>query len=129
MRAVRRADPFDGVHMKSFTKGGSTVSGTRYARWRWVAPAGTGITRVTGTWWHTLHDGMEQRIGVGNWSGGFDPFVSAGGTDVTPRNFAADFSMPQPALEDRLLCARAESKWCSIEPDSWSAVRALTITI
>lgn len=122
-------DPFDGVHMKSFTKGGSTISGTRYARWRWVAPAGTGISRVTGTWWHTLHDGMEQRIGAGNWSGGFDPFVSAGGTDVTPRNFAADLSVPQPAIEDRLLCAKAEDKWCSIEPDSWSAVRALAITI
>lgn len=123
------ADPFDGVHMKSFTKGGSTISGTRFARWRWVAPAGTGITRVTGTWWHTLHDGMEQRIGTGNWNGGFDPFVSAGGTDVTPRNFAVDLSVPQPALEDRLLCARAEDKWCSIEPDSWSAVRALAITL
>lgn len=122
-------DPFAGVHMKSFTKGGSTISGSRFARWRWVAPAGTGITRVTGTWWHTLHDGMEQRIGVGNWSGGFDPFASAAGTDTTPRAFAADFSVPQPALEDRLLCARAESKWCSIEPDSWSAVRAMTITL
>ncbi len=122
-------DPFDGVHMKSFTKGGSTISGTRFARWRWVAPAGTGISRVTGTWWHTLHDGMEQRIGAGNWNGGFDPFVSAGTTDVTPRNFAADLSVPQPAIEDRLLCAKAEDKWCSIEPDSWSAVRALAITI
>jgi hypothetical protein len=123
------ADPFDGVHMKSFTKGGATVSGTRFARWRWVAPGGTGITRVTGTWWHTLHDGMEQRIGVGNWNGGFDPFAAAADTDTTPREFAADFSVPQPALEDRLLCARSEDKWCSIEPDSWSAVRALTITL
>jgi hypothetical protein len=123
------ADPFDGAHMKSFTKGGSTVSGSRYARWRWVAPPGTGITRVSGTWWHTLHDGMEQRIGVGTWSGGFDPFASAAATDTTLRDFVAGFASPQPALEDRLLCARAESKWCSLEPDSWSAVRALTITV
>jgi hypothetical protein len=123
------ADPFDGAHMKSFTKGGSTVSGTRFARWRWVAPPGTGITRVSGTWWHTLHDGMEQRIGTGNSSGGYDPFLSAGGTDTTPRDFIAGFSSPQPALEDRLLCARAENKWCSLEPDSWSAIRALTITV
>jgi hypothetical protein len=123
------SDPFDGAHLKSFTRGGGTVSGTRYARWRWVAPPGTGITRVSGTWWHTLHDGMEQRIGVGTWSGGFEPFASASGTDVTPRNFTAGFASPQPALEDRLLCARAESKWCSIEPGSWSAIRALTITI
>lgn len=122
-------DPFDGVHMKSFTKSGGTISGTRYARWRWVAPGGTGISRVSGTWWHTLHDGMEQRIGAGNWSGGFDPIVTASSTDVTPRTFSAEFSVPQPALEDRLLCARAESKWCSIEPDSWSAIRALTLVL
>ncbi|HSR94065.1 MAG TPA: hypothetical protein VLK56_04300 [Solirubrobacterales bacterium] len=122
------ADPFDGAHMKSFTKGGSTVSGTRFARWRWVAPPTTGITRVSGTWWHTLHDGMEQRIGFDGWNGDFSPFAAAGGTDVTPHDFVAG-SSPQPAIEDRLLCARAESKWCSIEPESWSAVRALTITV
>lgn len=124
------ADPFDGAHLKSFTRDGqSTVSGTRYARWRWDAPAGTGITRVSGTWWHTLHDGIEQRIGVANWAGGFDVFAAASSTDVTPRDFVAGFSPAQPALEDRLLCARAESKSCSLEPGSWSAIRALTITI
>jgi hypothetical protein len=123
------SDPFGGVHVKSFTRGGGTVSGTRFARWRWVAPAGTGITRVTGTWWHALHDGMEQRLGTGSWNGGFAPFATASSTDVTPRNFAAGFSIPQPALEDRLLCAKAESKWCSIEPDSWSSLRALMISL
>lgn len=124
------ADPFDGAHLKSFTRDGQgTVSGTRYARWRWDAPPGTGITRVSGTWWHTLHDGIEQRIGAANWSGGFDVFAAAGGTDVTPREFVAGFSPAMPAIEDRLLCARAESKWCSLEPGSWSAVRALTITV
>ena len=124
------ADPFDGAHMKSFTRGGaSTVSGTRYARWRWVAPPGTAITRVSGTWWHALHDGMEQRIGVGTWNGGFSPFASASTTDVTPRNFLVGLSPGMPAIEDRLLCAKAESKSCSLEADSWSAVRALTITI
>jgi hypothetical protein len=122
-------DPFAGVHMKSFTRGDATVSGTRFARWRWVAPAGTGISRVTGTWWHTLHDGMEQRIGAGTWNGGFDPFASASGTDINPHGFAADLSVPQPAIEDRLLCARPEDRWCSIDPDSWSAVRALTFTV
>lgn len=122
-------DPFAGIHMKSFTKGGGTVSGTRFARWRWVAPTGTGISRVSGTWWHVLHDGMEQRIGAGRWDGGFDPFLSAGGTDTTPRNFSHEFSVPQPALEDRLLCARVESKWCSLDADSWSALRGLTIDI
>jgi hypothetical protein len=124
------ADPFDGAHLKSFTRDGqTTVSGTRYARWRWQAPAGTGITRVSGTWWHTLHDGLEQRIGVGNWNGGFDVFAAASGTDVTPRDFVAGFSPAMPALEDRLLCARAESNSCSLNPGSWSAIRALTITI
>ncbi len=123
-------DPFDGAHLKSFTRDGQgTVSGTRYARWRWEAPAGTGISQVRGTWWHALHDGMEQRIGVGTWNGGFDAFAAAGGTDTTPREFVAGFNPAQPALEDRLLCAKGESKWCSIDPGSWSAIRALTITI
>ena len=124
------ADPFDGAHLKSFTRDGqSTVSGSRYARWRWDAPPGTGITRVSGTWWHTLHDGLEQRLGMANWSGGFDPFATAAGTDVTPHDFVAGFSPAQPAFEDRLLCAHAESKWCSLEPGSWSAIRALTLTV
>ncbi len=123
-------DPFDGAHMKSFTRDNQgTVSGTRFARWRWEAPAGTGISQVRGTWWHALHDGMEQRIGVGTWNGGFDAFATAGGTDTTPREFVAGFNPAQPALEDRLLCARAENKWCSLEPGSWSAIRALTITV
>ena len=124
------ADPFDGAHLKSFTRDGqSTVSGTRFARWRWVAPAGTGITQVRGTWWHALHDGLEQRVGSDNPGGGFDPFLSASTTDVTPRDFVAGFSSPVPAIEDRLLCARAESKWCSLEDSSWSGLRALTITV
>ena len=131
VRAARPgADPFDGAHLKSFTRDGQgTVSGTRFARWRWTAPAGTGITQVRGTWWHALHDGIEQRLGVGTWDGGFDVFAAAGGTDVAPREFVAGFTAPQPAFEDRLLCARAESKWCSLDPGSWSALRALTITV
>lgn len=123
-------NPFDGAHLKSFTRSGqSTVSGSRFARWRWEAPAGTAISRVSGTWWHALHDGMQQRIGVGTWGGGFNVFASAGATDVTPRNFLVGISPPQPALEDRLLCAKAESNWCNLSPGSWSAIRALTITI
>jgi hypothetical protein len=123
-------DPFDGAHLKSFTRDGqATVSGTRYARWRWDAPAGTGIAQVRGTWWHALHDGIEQRLGMANWGGGFDVFAAAGGTDTTPREFVAGFNPAQPAFEDRLLCAKAESKWCSLEPGSWSAIRALTITV
>jgi hypothetical protein len=123
-------DPFDGAHLKSFTRDGqATVSGTRFARWRWEAPVGTGITQVRGTWWHALHDGIEQRLGVAGISGGFDVFASAAVTDTTPRDFVVGFAAPRSALEDRLLCARAESKWCSLEPGSWSAIRALTITV
>jgi hypothetical protein len=125
------SDPFDGVHMKSFTREGqATVSGTRFARWRWEAPADTeGITAVRGTWWHALHDGMEQRLGAVNWGGAFTPSLTASGTDTALREFAIGFSSPLPAFEDRLLCARGEDKWCSLDPGSWSGIRALTLTV
>lgn len=122
-------DPFAGSHVKSFTREGeATVSGTRFARWRWSAPAGTEITQVRGTWWHALHDGIEQRVG-GVGGTGFVPFVSAAGTDVAPREFVAGFAAPVQAVEDRLLCARAEAKWCSLDATSWSSLRALTFTL
>jgi hypothetical protein len=124
------ADPFDDAHLKSFTRDGQqTVSGTRFARWRWTAPPGTGIVRVNGSWWHALHDGFEQRLGTDAGDGGFAPFAWTGATDVTPRDFVAGFSPPQWAFEDRLLCARAETNACSLDPGSWSALRALTITV
>lgn len=124
------ADAFGGVHLKSFTRdGAATVSGTRFARWRWVAPPDTSITRVTGTWWHTLHDGFQQRVGAGTWSGGFEPFATAAATDVSPSNFAAGFNPGVAAIEDRLLCAKPESSACSLDPGSWSSVRAMTFTL
>ncbi|MGN6216760.1 MAG: hypothetical protein ACTHN7_07365 [Solirubrobacterales bacterium] len=124
------ADPFDGAHVKSLTRDGqATVSGTRFARWRWTAPPGTGITQVRGSWWHALHDGIEQRLGGVGADGGFSPFLAASTTDTTPREFSKGFPAPVAAFEDRLLCARAESKWCSLEQGSWSALRALTITV
>jgi hypothetical protein len=124
------ADPFDGAHLKSFTKDGQqTVSGTRFARWRWTTPPGTGITQVRGFWWHTLHDGMEQRLGTDPGNGSFDLFAAAGATDTTPREFVAGFSPPRWAFEDRLLCARGESNSCGLDPGSWSALRAMTITV
>jgi hypothetical protein len=123
------ADAFDGVHVKSFTRdAAATVWGNRFARWRWLAPPTTGITRVSGTWWHALHDGMQQRLGVVN-GGGFTPFATAGATDVALRGFTAGISPPAAGFEDRLLCARAKSKWCSLAATSWSAVRALTIIV
>jgi hypothetical protein len=124
------ADPFDGAHLKTFTRDGQqTVSGARFGRWRWQAPAGTGITRVSGTWWHALHDGLEQRLVVDNDNATFSVFAAASTTDVTPREFVAGFNPPRSAFEDRLLCAKPEDRWCSLDPGSWSAVRALTITI
>lgn len=123
-------DSFDGVHMKSFTRDGqATVSGTRFARWRWDAPPGTAIAAVRGTWWHALHDGIEQRIGPVDWGGGFSAALSAGSTDTALRDFSLGFGSPIPAFEDRLLCARGEDKWCSLEQTSWSALRALTLTV
>jgi len=123
-------DSFDGVHVKSVTRDGQvSVTGTRFARWRWTAPAGTGITAVRGTWWHALHDGMEQRFGAIDAAGGFAPFLSAASTDTALREFSKGFPAPVPAIEDRLLCARAESKWCSLEDGSWSSLRGLTITV
>jgi hypothetical protein len=123
-------DPFDGVHVKSLTRDGQgTVSGTRFAGWRWTAPAGTGITAVRGTWWHALHDGMEQRLGSVDAGSGFAPFLGAATTDTALHDFSKGFPAPVPAFEDRLLCARAESKWCSLEQGSWSSLRGLTITL
>jgi hypothetical protein len=125
------ADPFDGVHMKSFTRDGQvTVSGTRFARWRWEAPSGTqGLTAVRGTWWHALHDGMEQRLGGVNWSGEFNYSLRATATDTALRDFTIGFNSPIPAFEDRLLCARSEDKSCSLDPGSWSGLRAVTLTV
>lgn len=123
-------DAFAGVHLKSFTRDNQgTVSGTRFARWRWTAPAGAAIAGIRGSWWHALHDGMEQRVGGVNWGGGFEPFIAAAGTDTTPREFSASFSPPAAAIEDRLLCARAESKWCSLGATSWSGIRGVTLTL
>lgn len=124
------ADPFAGAHLKSLTRDGQgTVSGTRFARWRWTPPPGTKLTQVRGTWWHTLHDGIEQRLGAVNFGGGFEPFLQAATTDTAPAEFTRGFPIGAAAFEDRLLCARAEDKWCSLERTSWSALRALTITV
>jgi hypothetical protein len=124
------ADPFDGAHLKSFTREGQgTVSGTRFAGWRWTAVAGTRITQVRGTWWHALHDGIEQRLGAINFGGGFEALLRASTVDTAPREFTLGFPIGAGGFEDRLLCARAEDKWCSLEQPSWSGLRALTLTV
>jgi hypothetical protein len=123
-------DAFAPAHLKSLTRDGqATVSGTRFARWRWDAVPGTKIMEVRGSWWHALHDGMEQRLGGVNWGGGFEPFLQAATTDTTPREFSRGFPIGVAAFEDRLLCARGEDKSCSLENSSWSGLRALTLTV
>ncbi len=123
-------DPFAGSHLKTFTREGqATVSGNRFGRWRWTAPPGAGITQVRATWWQALRDGLEQRLGTVSFAGAFTPFAIANATNVAPREFVAGFPTPVAAFEDRLLCARAESKWCALSPASWSSLRALTITL
>lgn len=120
----------DGDHLKSFTRDGqSAVTGTRFARWRWNAPPTTLIREIRADWWHALHDGMEQRIGGVDGSGAFSPFRAGGATDTTPRMFTNTFTPSVPAVEDRLLCARGDDKWCSLEAGSWSGLRAVMLTI
>jgi hypothetical protein len=124
------SDAFAGVHMKSLGReGAGTVSGNRFGRWRWLAPAGTGITEIRASWWQALHDGFEQRLGAIDGSGNFVAFLAAASTDATPREFATSYWPPVAGFEDRLLCARAESKWCALDPGSWSALRGLTLTL
>ncbi len=119
-----------GDHAKSFTRdGAATVSGEQFARWRWLAPPGTYLTKVSGDWWHALHDGMEQRIGSINWAGGFEPKLGANGTDTTQRYFELGFPVPVAGIEDRLLCARGADKWCSLEDPSWSGDKELRIEL
>ncbi len=126
--APRNSDPFDGVHLGSLTRpGGGTVAGTRFARWRWVAPPGTGIVGVRGSRWGTLDDGFEQRLGTGG--GGFSVFASAERTETAPRAFAAGFRGRRRTFESRLLCARPEERRCDLAPASSAAVRALELTL
>ena len=48
-QAPANADPFENVHLSSSTRGStSSVSGTRFARWRWSAPP-SGCTRTSST--------------------------------------------------------------------------------
>jgi len=121
-------DPFAGSQVRSLTTAAGSVSGNRFARWRWMAPAGTYLTQIRGTWWQALHDGIERRVGAVNWAGGFEALFGASGTDV-PREFVVGFPVPVAGIEDRLLCARGEDRACSLASPSWSALRALTFTL
>ena len=122
-------DSFDGANAKSLTReGAGSVSGSRFARWRWTAPPGTGITAVHGQWWHALRDGFQHRVGTVG-AGGFGAIATATETRTWRDHFGKGFESPQRAFESRLLCARPESSSCALAPGSWSAVRALTLTL
>jgi hypothetical protein len=123
------ADPFDGVHLKSWTTAAGTVSGTHFARWRWQAPAGTGIIQVHATWWHALHDGFQQRLGVEPAGGGFEPFAIATTTDTNAYENVAGYDSPASAFESRLLCAKPATASCSLVDQSWASVRAVALTL
>ncbi len=124
------ADPFDGVHLNSETRASAdVVAGTRYARWRWQAPAGTGIVTIRGQRWHVLKDGFQHRIGSATPNGSFTPFLDQAETDLVKRDFAASFSPFAESVESRLRCGKAEDRFCSTETSSLAGVRGLTITI
>jgi len=120
---------FDGVHLTSQTRSGSnSVGGTKFARWRWSAPAGTSIANVHGHRWQTVHDGFEHRLG-GVTAAGFSPFLKLASTDTARRDFRQSFSPPATAFESRLLCARVDTKRCSTAKGSTAGVRALVFTL
>ncbi|MCB0829006.1 MAG: hypothetical protein KDB62_09385 [Solirubrobacterales bacterium] len=124
------ADGFDGVHLTSETRGSTDfVGGTRFARWRWQAPPGTGIVTVHGHRWQVVRDNFQHRIGSVAFSGGFTPFAEFKTTDTTRRDFNRAFSPHVAALESRLLCARPADRACDASSRSLAGVRALTITL
>ncbi|MFM9077236.1 MAG: hypothetical protein ACKORM_03255 [Solirubrobacterales bacterium] len=123
------SDPWDGIHTSSGTRPSTnSTSGTRFARWRWQAPAGTGIVTVSGDRWHVLRDGFRHRLGhAGN--GSFTPFAEFTETDSTRRYFSQAFSPPAAAFESRLLCAKPENSSCQLDGTALAGVRALTMTL
>ncbi len=124
------ADSFDGVHLISETRASTdVVAGTRYARWRWQAPAGTGIVTIRGQRWQVLKDGFQHRIGSATPNGTFDPFLDLDATDLVKRDFAASFSPFAESVESRLRCGKAEDKFCVPGNPTLAGVRGLTITI
>jgi hypothetical protein len=117
-------------HLKSFTRGGAgTLTGERFARWRWVAPPTTSIRAFRASWWHVLNDGFVERLGGATVGGTFWPFLISGGTQLTPSDISNTFTPSVPAVEDRLECFRPDSSWCALDPESWSALRNVVLTV
>jgi hypothetical protein len=117
-------------HLKSFTRGGAgTLTGGRFARWRWVAPPTTNIRTFRATWWHVLNDGFVHVVGGWPAGGEYWPASITGGTNLTPTDFSDTFTPSVPIVEDRLVCWRPDNSWCALDPESWSAVRNVVLTI
>ncbi|MBN8868057.1 MAG: hypothetical protein J0H98_10940 [Solirubrobacterales bacterium] len=123
------ADPFDGVHLSSEVKGAAVVGGTRYARWRWQAPAGAAIVAVHGQRWQFVRDGFEHRIGSVSSGGSFAPFLSLAQSDSTRRDFSSAFAPFAQAFESRLLCAKPSDRQCRPDGTVLAGIRALTLTL
>ena len=124
------SDAWDGVHVTSGIRGSTaSISGNRFARWRWSAPPGTGIVTVSGDRWHVLKDGFQHRLGSAPPGGLFQPFAEFASTDTGRRPFSRSFSPPAGAFESRLLCALPSDRYCSVTGTSLSGVRGLTISI
>ena len=124
------SDPWEGIHVTSGTRPSTnSIGGTRFARWRWQAPSGTGIVTVAGDRWHVLSDGFRHRLGAASQSGGFTPFADFTETDKVRSHFSRAFSPHAGAFESRLLCARPERSACQPVGTALAGVRALTLTL
>ena len=77
--------------------------------------------QVRGTWWHALHDGFEQRLGDRHRGRRLRALRRGRRDRRRPARLRRRLlARRSAAFEDRLLCARAESKSCSLDPGSWS---------
>ncbi len=124
------SDPWDGVHITSGTRGSTDfVAGTKFARWRWNAPPGTGIVTVNGARWQVLKDNFQHRLGSALPGGSFNSFAEFSSTDTNKREFNRAFSPHAAAFESRLLCARPSGRNCSVTGTSLAGVRGMTITL
>lgn len=124
------ADPFDGVHQLSQTRSATRyVGGTKFATWRWQAPAGVGIVNVHGQRWQYLRDGFQHRIGGVAPGTGFSPFLELSSTDSNKRDFSAGFWPFAEAFESRLVCYKTSGKNCAADGTVLAGVRALTLTL
>jgi hypothetical protein len=121
-------DSITAAKLVNWTIAAGTVSGTRFARWRWQAPPGTAIVAMRAFWWHVLHDGFQQRLGTDPGNGDFVPFAIASSTDAVGGIVQGAFA-PQAALEDRLLCAKPEAASCSLAEESYDGLKAITLTL